>query len=314
MKERNTLLKVVAALLILLITACGEEQKREDTIRIGAAMSSFSDKAQTYLQNGIQAFSAENQDVEIIMTDGKDDPAVQINQIENLLVGGVDALFIVPVDVSALKPIFKESKKYGVKVVIANRLPEEEYYGEFDAYVGSDSLQAGYLQGEWVAQALQPEGGKVGIMMGGLGHEAARMRTQGNKEIFSKYDNIEVVVEAEAKWDRAEAMRVAENWFQSGIGLDAVLCNNDEMAIGTLLAAQGAGLTDEDIIITGIDASPDALAYLGMGLDLTIFQNMHFQGYGGIEAAYKLAKGEEVEKWVWIPFEVVSLQNVETYK
>lgn len=314
MKRQIVLITALLVLLLVPFTAFAEGQKEAEVIKIGAAMSSFSDKGQTYLQDGVRAFDAEYDDVEIIMTDAKDDPAVQLNQVETLLVKGVDAILIVPVDISALKPVFKKCKEDGVKLVIANRMPAEEFHNEFDVYTGSESIQAGILQAEWVAEAMQPEGGKVGILMGPLGHEAARMRTEGNKQIFAKYDNIEIVMDAEAKWDRAKGMQVAENWIQSGADLDAILCNNDEMAIGTLLAAEGANLADEDLIIAGVDATPDALEYLGKGLDVTVFQNMNAQGYNGAAAAYKLVKGESVEKWDWIPFETVTPENMSEYK
>jgi inositol transport system substrate-binding protein len=310
---------MVALVLVLIVsigflTGCKKKEEEVKVYKVGAAMSSFSDKGQTYLQDGVRAFDAENDDVEILMTDAKDDAAVQLNQVETLLTKGVDAILIVPVDISALKPVFKKCKEDGVKLVIANRMPSEEFHGDFDVYTGSESIQAGILQAEWIAEAMQPEGGTVGIIMGPLGHEAARMRTEGNKQVFAKYDNIEIVMDAEGKWDRAKGMQIAENWIQSGANLDAILCNNDEMAIGTLLAAEGAKLADEDIIIGGVDATPDALEYLGEGLDVTVFQNMNAQGYNGAAAAYKLAKGDTVEKWDWIPFETVTPENMSEYK
>jgi inositol transport system substrate-binding protein len=314
MKKQIILITALLVMFIVPFTAFAEGQKDDGTILIGAAMSSFSDKGQTYLQDGVRDFAEEYDDVEIIMTDAKDDPAVQLNQIETLLVKGVDTILIVPVDISALKPVFKKCKEDGVKLVIANRMPSEEFHNEFAVYTGSESIQAGILQAEWVAEAMQPEGGTVGIIMGPLGHEAARMRTEGNKQVFAKFDNIEIVMDAVANWDRAKGMQVSENWIQSGADLDAILCNNDEMAIGALLAAEGANLADGDIIIAGVDATPDALEYLGKGLDVTVFQNMNAQGYNGAAAAYKLAKGESVEKWDWIPFETVDPANMSEYK
>jgi inositol transport system substrate-binding protein len=305
---------VLVAFIVAPLSVFANGQKDSGTMLIGAAMSSFSDKGQTYLQDGVRAFDAENDDVEIIMTDAKDDPAVQLNQIETLLIKGVKTILIVPVDISALKPVFIKCKADGVKVVIANRMPAEELWSQFDVYTGSESIQAGILQAEWVAEAMQPNGGTVGVIMGPLGQEAARMRTEGNKHVFAKYDNIKIVMDAEGKWDRAKGMQIAENWIQSGADLDAILCNNDEMAIGTLLAAEGAKLADKDIIIAGVDATPDALEYLGKGLDVTVYQNMRAQGYNGAAAAYKLAKGETVEKWDWIPFETVTPENMNEYK
>ena len=68
------------------------------------------------------------------------------------------------------------------------------------------------------------------------------------------------------------------------------------------------------IIIAGVDATPDAIEYLGEGLDVTVYQNMVAQGYNGAKAAYDLIKGNPVEKWDWIPFETVTPENMEDYK
>lgn len=284
------------------------------TYKIGAAMSSFADKWQTYLQDGVRKFDAEHDDVEIIMTDGKDDPAVQLNQVETLLTQGVDALVIVPVDISAMDPIIAQTQAAGVKLVVVNRLPEANFMENIDVYCGSESIQAGIMQAEWIAEKLGADGGKVGIIIGPLGQEAAMMRTEGNKQVFAKYPNITVDIEAEGKWDRAKGQQIAENWLQSGRGLKAIVCNNDEMAIGALLAAEAMGVKDEDLLIAGVDATPDALEYLGKGLDVTVFQSADGQGYGGAEAAYKLLKGEKVEKMYWIPYELVTPENVADFK
>jgi inositol transport system substrate-binding protein len=285
-----------------------------ETFKIGAPMNDFADKWQTYLQDGVRKFGAEHDDVEIMMTDGKGDPATQLNQVETLLTKGVDAIVIVPVDISAMGPIIALTKEAGVKLVVVNRLPEEEFMEDVDVYCGSESIQAGIMQGEWIVEQLGADGGKVGILMGPLGQEAAMMRTEGNKQVFAKHENITVEMEAEGKWDRAKGQQIAENWLQSGKDLNAIICNNDEMAIGALLAAESMGVKDEDLLIAGVDATPDALEYLGKGLDVTVFQSAAGQGYGGAEAAYKLLKGEDVEKMYWIPYELVTPENVADFQ
>jgi inositol transport system substrate-binding protein len=122
------------------------------------------------------------------------------------------------------------------------------------------------------------------------------------------------VTEVTGKWDRALGMQVAENLYQANPDLKAVVANNDEMAIGALLAAQAIGIKDEELIIAGVDATPDALEFVGQGLDVTVFQSAAGQGYGGAEAAYKLAKGEAVEKMQWIPYELVTVENMKDYE
>jgi inositol transport system substrate-binding protein len=304
------MLVCVVAVSMLGVTIAQAEKK----VKIGAAMADFSDKWLSYLHDGVNAFGEKCGDCEIFMTDGKADPAQQLNQIETLLTQGVDVIAVVPVDISTMGPIVATVKDAGVPLVVINRLPEEEFMGDVDVYCGSESIQAGIMQGEWIAEALGEKGGRIGIITGMPGHEAAMMRTAGNMQVFDKHDNIEVVVDTTGKWDRALGMQVTENWIQAGHDLDAIVCNNDEMAIGAVLASRSAGMKDEDVLIAGVDATPDALEYLGQGLDVTVFQSAHGQGYSGMEAAYKLAKGEAVEKMQWFPYELVTVENMKDYE
>jgi len=289
-----------------------QEEGTGKVYKIGAAMSSFSDKWQTYLQDGVRRFDKERDDVEISMTDGKDDPATQLNQIETLLAQGTDAIIIVPVDISAMGPIIKLTKEAKVPLVVINRLPKDEFLKDIDVYVGSDSIEGGIMQAKWIVDQHSPKG-KAGIIMGPLGHEAATMRTKGNEQVFAQ-NGIKVVIKAEGKWDRAKGQQIAENWFQSGKDLDIIVSNNDEMAIGAVLAARSMGIKDKDILIVGLDATPDAIEYLGKGLDATVFQSADGQGYGAANAAYKLLMGEKLEKMYWIPYELVTPENKDQYQ
>lgn len=108
-------------------------------------------------------------------------------------------------------------------------------------------------------------------------------------------------------------MEVAENLLSAHRDTNVILSNNDEMAIGALLAAKKLGFKDEDLLIVGIDATPDALAYLGNGLDATVYQSASGQGRLSAEMAYKAALGEEVPKYNWIPFELVTPEMKEQY-
>ena len=67
------------------------------------------------------------------------------------------------------------------------------------------------------------------------------------------------------------------------------------------------------MLIVGIDATPDALAYLGNGLDATVYQSASGQGRLSAEMAYKAVLGEEIPKYNWIPFELVTPEMKEQY-
>ena len=88
---------------------------------------------------------------------------------------------------------------------------------------------------------------------------------------------------------------------------------NDEMALGALNALVQAGKKD-NVLVVGVDAIDDALQSVKDGkMDATVYQDCKGQAEGAIEAAYKLAKGESVEKEILIPFILVTTENVDEY-
>jgi inositol transport system substrate-binding protein len=104
-----------------------------------------------------------------------------------------------------------------------------------------------------------------------------------------------------------------ENWLAAGDPIHAVASNNDDMALGAIQAIEAAGLLGQ-IIVGGVDATPDALAEMERGrLDVTVFQDASGQGGGAIRAAVALAKGEQVENRVWIPFVLVTPENYKEF-
>jgi inositol transport system substrate-binding protein len=78
---------------------------------------------------------------------------------------------------------------------------------------------------------------------------------------------------------------------------------------------KSAGVSMDDVIVGGVDATQDALAAMEAGdLDVTVFQNAAGQGEGAVDAALKLARGEEVENKVYVPFELVTPANLAEYQ
>ena len=93
-----------------------------------------------------------------------------------------------------------------------------------------------------------------------------------------------------------------------------MLANNDEMALGAIQAMKAAGIDMASVIVSGVDATQDALASMQAGeLDITVFQNAAAQGGGALDAAVKLAAGEAVEQKVYVPFELVTPANIDGY-
>jgi ABC-type sugar transport system substrate-binding protein len=141
------------------------------------------------------------------------------------------------------------------------------------------------------------------------------MRTEGAEKVFAQHPGIKVVGKQSANWQRNEAIDLMNNWLVAGTPIDAVCANNDEMAIGAIIALQQAGKDPKKIFIGGVDATRDALAEMEKGnLAVTVFQDAKGQGKAVVESVQKLLKKEKFETpYVYVPFEPVTKENYKEY-
>ena len=93
--------------------------------------------------------------------------------------------------------------------------------------------------------------------------------------------------------------------------MTAVLANNDEMAIGAIQAMKASGMYMDDVVVGGVDATQTRLLAMQSGdMDVTVFQDLAGQGAGSIDTAIALIEGEDVDKTVFIPFKLVTPENM----
>jgi ABC-type sugar transport system substrate-binding protein len=288
---------------------------------IGVSMQSFDDNFQTLLRNGLTGRAAK-EGVEVQLEDAQRDVGKQLSQIQNFIATGVDAIIVTLVDTSVAPAITSAAEAAGIPLVYLNlepvnlaKLPDNQ------AYIGSKEAEAGMLGGAEACRLLAKEGkqqtgARAYIVMGDLSHNAALERTQSVRDALSTKgcDFVEVVDAQPAGWLRTNASDLMTNWLTTGEPFDAVFANNDEMAIGAAQAMKSAGVDMKKVIVVGVDATQDGLAAMKTGdLDVTVFQNATGQAAGAVDAALALARRQAVDRVVYIPFELVTPENMATY-
>ncbi len=283
------------------------------TVRLGVTIEDFNDVFMRYLLDELTD-EAEKSGATVVAADGKRDPNEQLKQIENFITQGVDAIIIHVIDQTVAPRITELTEKAGIPLVYVNRKPEDNaMQGAKVVAVASPEPVAGQLQAEYVLGKIG-EKGNVAILMGSMGTAPQIGRTAGAKEVFAKHPGIKVIREQTANFQRPDAVTVVENWLASGDTINAIICNNDEMAIGAMLVLEEKGIKDK-VVVTGVDATADAMKFVAeQRLDMTVFQNGGAQGRGAVQAALKLVKGEPVQKFVEIPFEKVTFENYKQYQ
>jgi inositol transport system substrate-binding protein len=264
--------------------------------------------------DGMEAKATEIGGVTLNIVSAEEKTDVQLGQVENFISQGVDAIVVIPVDTDAAGPMTAAATTAGIPLVYVNRRPSDLPTDGSIPYVGSDSLYAGTVEMQALAD-LAGDKGNVVILIGDPANEAAVLRTKGCKDVAAER-GMTVIEEQSGHWKREEGLEIMENWLQSGQQIDVVCANNDEMALGAIEALKAANMLDK-VLVGGVDATQDALAAMKAGdLEITVFQDAAGQGGGGIDAAVKLAKGETVETVdgvVDVPYVLVTPDTMDQY-
>ena len=282
--------------------------------KIGVTMSAFDDNFLTVLRNGMGKYAESQKDISLQFEDAQGDVGKQLNQIQNFIAQKVDAIIVNVVDTDATPKMTKLATQAGIPLVYVNRMPADKTLPEKVAYVGSNEVDSGTLQMKEVCKLMGGKG-NILVMMGDLANQAARQRTQDIEDVIAtpECSGIKILDKRTAKWQRTEGNDLMTNWISAGLKFDAVVSNNDEMALGAIQALKASKMLDKTIV-AGVDATQDALASMKAGeLKVTVFQNAAGQGQGAVDTAMKIINGEKVPSMVWIPFELVTPANLSQY-
>lgn len=288
--------------------------------KIGVSIVNFDNNFQTLLRQGIEARAGEV-GVDVQIEDAQNDSAKQLDQINNFIASGVDAIIVTLVDTAASPAITAAADAAGVPLVYVNLEPQDiSALPAKQAYVGSNEIESGTLGAfeacKLLRGRLKSNGANGYIIMGSLSHQAAVQRTKDVEDVvgMDMCNFIKITDKQSSEWSRDNANNLMTNWLSTGEVPDVVFANHDDSAIGAILALKAANVPMEDVVVVGVDATADALQAMQAGdLDVTVFQNAKAQGGGGLDIAMKLVKGETVDRVTYIPFELVTPANMADY-
>lgn len=287
---------------------------------IGVSIVNFDNNFQTLLRQGIEARAGEV-GVDVQIEDAQNDSAKQLDQINNFIASGVDAIMVTLVDTTASPAITAVAQEAGIPLVYVNLEPQDlSTLPANQAYVGSNEVESGTLGAfeacKLLRGQLKSNGADGFVIMGSLSHQAAVQRTKDVEDVvgMDMCNFITIKDKQSSEWSRETANNLMTNWLSTGDVPDVVFANHDDSAIGAILALKAANVAMEDVVVVGVDATSDAAQAMQAGdLDVTVFQNAKAQGGGGLDVALKLVKGETVERITYIPFELVTPANMAAY-
>ncbi len=254
---------------------------------------------------------AEEMGVDLTILSADQDAATQISQIEQCVSEGYNAILFEPVDPDGLCDAAKSAADAGVVVInIISACTDWENYG-ISAVSYGDNVKAGETEMQHVADLLNGKG-NIAILTGPSGDSGGLQRMEGYENVLKNYpDMVQVVAPADCQWDTASAQATVESWL-SAYDLDAIICENDGMAVG---AGNAAG-ANSGIVIAGVDGTPDGFEAIKDGrITGTVSQNGGAMAANAIEAAVTLLDGGTLDENVIITDNTwIDASNVADYE
>ena len=320
---------VLAMLMVFALVACGQapveetvtEESVEETTEVVTEEPEDDGKFLIgYAQRGSDvaftiammeqniAYAKENYpDVEFLQTDAHDDAATQASNVEDLIAAGVDLIMISPLTEDGLTDACQAAMDAGIPVVTMDRT----VLCDVTCEVLGDNYLMGQMAADQMAEMMNYEGNVI-MCCGTFGNTATVGRQEGFEDTMAeKYPNIKIIDSKDCNYNSAEAATYIEDMLQKyGEGeIQAIYAHNDVMAYGALETLKAAGRDDEGILVSGMDGEEAAFQLVNSGeMAFTVIYPVFAPE--GIQVAYKILTGEEVEKEVWVTPTMVNPENV----
>jgi ABC-type sugar transport system substrate-binding protein len=262
------------------------------------------------LSDAVKSYAAAA-DLKILEYVADNDPDKQVAQIKEAVALGIDGIVLDPSSNKGIAEGIRHAKAAGVPVVTLHEPVATQ--NECVAFVGSD-FTGGGIKKMKQAMADFPKGADFAIVYGMMGHSVQLDISAGYSIAMKGYENkYKLVRKGEGRWSTEGALTLATEWFSLSERIDAVICNNDAMAVGVLQAAAAAGKAGK-MKIYGLDAQDDVLAAIKEGLiHATVFTDYETEAKVAIDIIGKVMKGEFVKSRYMIPMTLITSKNVDRF-
>ncbi|MBF9014611.1 MULTISPECIES: sugar ABC transporter substrate-binding protein [unclassified Oceanispirochaeta] len=244
----------------------------------------------------------------LITMDPAMDVAKQINQIDDLIVQGIDAIYLNPVDWEGVRPALVALEKAGIPIINFDAEVKDIKY--VTSYAGSDNNNAGFVCGQDLV-ARFPDGGNI-VVLDSPTMNSINDRISGfMNAIDGKGFNI--VAQQDGKGDLPTSMEIMDDILQAHSDIIAIMGGNDPTALGALAACKSANRTD--ILIYGVDGSPEAKSEIASGSQFvgSGAQSPISIGLESVKLSYQILKGESYETRVPVKTFLINEENVGEY-
>jgi ribose transport system substrate-binding protein len=293
----------------------GPTGRNEGKPRITLIMKSLANPFFKTMEDGARSHQAANAgkyDLKAVGIPDERDMAKQISYVEQNVAQRAAAIVIAPADSKGLVIPCKRAVDAGVVVVNIDNKLDAEVLAECDVkipFVGPDNRAGAKKVGDYLATRLQP-GDKVAIIEGIATAFNSQQRRQGFVDAMENA-NIKVETIQSGEWETAKADTIASSIIANHPNLKAILCANDNMALGAVAALRGAGKKPGEILVVGFDNIPAIRELLKEGYVVaTADQHADQLAVFGIEYALQILDGQSTPEDKETPVDLITADDV----
>ena len=256
------------------------------------------------------AAKAKADGVEVEFLDAKNDGNMQIDQLNEAIGSGAGAIILLAADGSSIVKTIEKANDAGIPVITVNR----SVAGGQVLRAYSDDVEAGRMQGEYMAAHLPPNA-KIVYLQGDATQSSAVGRWEGFKAAcLDKRSDVQLLSFVDAGWSKAEALKTMMLWMNMFPEINGVVAGNDEMALGAIAALKGANRL-AGCLVSAVDATPAGLAAVEAGeMAQTVKQDAKAQGEAALTLAEGFLKGNPPSGDLAIPFTSITSDNIAQMK
>lgn len=280
------LLTVVLSIALVLMLAASALAAGE---RIALITMDSIDQHWVTLNEGAQKAAEELGVTVTFMAPNTKDDAQQIEQVNNAVAGGYQAIIVAANGPDAISSALKEAASQGVKIVYVDSPANVEAEATFS----TDNKAAGKTAGETMLAKLTEMGvttGSIGIINVNAATDSCVMREEGFRSAFEGTE-FTLLETQYGEGDAAKSQSIAENYITQGV-VGIFGCNEGSTTgAGNAIKASGSS----EIVGVGFDKSDAILGLIEDGYLLaTMAQNPDVMGYEGVKAAVAALNGESL--------------------
>jgi ribose transport system substrate-binding protein len=191
-------------------------------------------------------------DVTLEATEGSNDTAAQIGQVETLINKKVDVLVILPADGKALTQVGLKAMRAGIPVVNLDRIFNTPQ--AYRCWIGGDNYGMGLSAGNYIGEQLKDKKNAKVVELAGLDNlELTKQRTQGFDDALKNFPNIRKVARQAAEFTVESGQSKMSQLLQAQKNFDALWNHDDDQGVGALRAIKQAG-RDDFLMVGGAGA------------------------------------------------------------